>query len=180
MPDLFAALARKRLDREQLKDKVRLVLAEKENEVTKAWAEKENEVTKARAEKENEVTKAWAEKENEVTKARAEKENEVTKARAEKEIALAEKATAQVELKVTILQFQAKTMEALRLTNSVSLRGAIGKCRGWSIMCPWSCLSLTPLHTHIYRVFSKRQGVASSSPQAQDAVDGRNLGGFFA
>ena len=46
MPDLFAALARKRLDREQLKDKVRLVLAEKENEVTKAWAEKENEVTK--------------------------------------------------------------------------------------------------------------------------------------
>ncbi len=42
MPDLFAALARKRLDREQLKGKVRLVLAEKENdEVTKAWAEKE-------------------------------------------------------------------------------------------------------------------------------------------
>ena len=154
MPDLFTALARKRLDREQLKDKVRLVLAEKENEVTK--------------------------KENEVTKARAEKENEVTKARAEKEIALAEKATAQAELQVTILQFQAKTMESLRLANSVSLRGAIGKCRGWSIMCPWSFLSLTPLHTHIYRVFSKRQGVASSSPQAQDAVDGRNVGGVLA
>jgi hypothetical protein len=39
VPGLFAALARKRLDRNMLLDKTRLVLAEKELEVTKARAD---------------------------------------------------------------------------------------------------------------------------------------------
>ena len=39
MTDLFAALGRKRLDRDKLMDKTRLVLAEKELEVTKARAD---------------------------------------------------------------------------------------------------------------------------------------------
>ena len=45
MPGLFAALARKRLDRDKLLDKTRLVLAEKEIEATQAQLE----VTRARA-----------------------------------------------------------------------------------------------------------------------------------
>jgi hypothetical protein len=57
VPDLFAALARKRLNREALLDKTRLVLAEKEKEVTKAWAEKATAVAeKATIEAELEAT----------------------------------------------------------------------------------------------------------------------------
>ena len=81
--DLFAALGRKRLDRDKLMDKTRLVLAEKELEVTKARAE-------------------------------------VTNARADARVANA-------ELETTKLRLQAKNVEALRVANSVNLRGAIGK-----------------------------------------------------
>ena len=123
MPDLFAALARKRLNREALLDKTRLVLAEKEKEVTKAWAEKEKE-----------VTKAWAEK---------------ATAEAEKATAQAEKATAEAELEATILRLQTKNMDDLRLANSVNLRGAIGKCRGQSCVDGDFSLSL-PFYNHTY------------------------------
>ena len=74
--DLFAALGRKRLDRDKLMDKTRLVLAVKELEVTKARAD-------ARV--------------------------------------------ANAELETTKLRLQAKNVEALRVANSVNLRGAIGK-----------------------------------------------------
>ena len=83
VPGLFAALARKRLDRDKLLDKTRLVLAEKEIEATQAQLE-------------------------------------VTKARADARVANA-------ELETTKLRLQAKNVEALRVANSVNLRGAIGK-----------------------------------------------------
>jgi multidrug efflux pump subunit AcrA (membrane-fusion protein) len=82
VPGLFAALARKRLDRDKLLDKTRLVLAEKEIEATQAQLE-------------------------------------VTKARADARVANA-------ELETTKFRLQAKNMEALRVANSVHLRGAIG------------------------------------------------------
>ena len=104
MPDLFAALARKRLNREALLDKTRLVLAEKEKEM----AEKEKEV--------------------------AEKEKEVIEA--------------QAELKVTTFRLQGKNMDALRLANSVNLRGAIGKCRVNHVSMELS-LSHSPSYTYL-------------------------------
>ena len=129
MPDLFAALARKRLNREGLLDKTRLVLAEKEKEVTKAQAEK---------------------------------------------------ATAQAELKYTILRLQTKNLEDLRLANSVNLRGAIGKCRVQSCVHGDFSLSLTLLqYLHIYRVISEKRGFACSWPQAQDAIDVCVVGPVF-
>ncbi len=84
------------------------------------------------AEKENEVRQAWAEKATALALAHAEKataQAEKATAQAEKATAQAEKAAAQAELEVTILRLQLKNMEALRLANSVNLRGAIGKCR---------------------------------------------------
>ena len=144
MPDLFAALARKRLNREALLDKTRLVLAEKEKEM----AEKEKEV----AEKEKEV---------------AEKEKEVIEA--------------QAELKVTTFRLQGKNMDALRLANSVNLRGAIGKCRGQSCVHGAFSLSLPFYnHTYIHRVIPEKRGFASSWPQAQDAIDACVVGPVFA
>jgi len=88
--DLFAALGRKRLDRDKLMDKTRLVLAEKDKLMDKTRL------------------------------VLAEKELEVTKARADARVANA-------ELETTKLRLQAKNVEALRVANSVNLRGAIGK-----------------------------------------------------
>ena len=69
-----------------------------------------------------------------MTKARAEKELEVTKARADARVATADARVAtadarvaHAELETTKLRLQAKNLEALRLVNSVNLRGAIGK-----------------------------------------------------
>ncbi len=102
MSDLLTALASKRrLNREALGDKIRLVLAEKEI----AQAKLETKLETAQAEKEI--------------------------AQAEKKAAQAEKKAAQAELEATILRLQAKNMEALRLANCVNLRGAIGKSIGW-------------------------------------------------
>jgi hypothetical protein len=91
-----------------LLDKTRLVLAEKDLEVTK----KDLEVTKARAGKDREVTK---------------KDLEVTKARADARVATADARAAHAELETTKLRLRAKNLEALRLVKSVNLRGAIGK-----------------------------------------------------
>ena len=114
VPGLFAALARKRLDRDMLLDKTRLVLAEKDLEVTKARAEKEREVTKARAEKEREVSK----KDLEVTKARAEKEREVskkdlevTKARADARVATADARAATADARAATADSRAAMAE---------------------------------------------------------------------
>ena len=94
---LFAALAREQLDRDVLLDKTRLVLAEKELEVTKARANARVATATARAAK--------------------------AEARAGKADARADKA----ELETTRLRLQAKNLEALSLVDSVNLRGAIGK-----------------------------------------------------
>jgi hypothetical protein len=111
----------------------------------------------------------------------AEKELEVTKAWADARVATAD---ARAELETTKLRLQAKNLEALRLVNSVNLRGAIGKFVEGIVRVTHVSIDLPLPHSLaqsyiIYRVFSERRGVACSWPQAQDPVDACIVGAVF-
>ena len=89
----------------------------------------------------------------------AEKDLEVTEARADARVAMA-------ELETTKLRLRAKNLEALRLANSVNLRGAIGKFVEGIVRVTHVSIEL-PLHPLarsyiINRVFPERRGVACS------------------
>ena len=90
----------------------KLVLAEKEREVSKALAEKELELVKVRAEKDLEIEKAWGDARVATAEARA---------------AESDTRAGKAELETTKLRLRAKNLENLRLVHGVTLRGAIGK-----------------------------------------------------